>query len=1128
MTGERSMFLDLNLVEGGTISFGGIGMGNITGIGKIDIPSLASMKEQMTTMMEAMMDTRKIMEVNATAAATAYTTTKRDLTHPPIFNQESHLVSDVGGQGGVAGVVAYGPQYTQSHNRYIFPPYGLPPNYTPPMVVPVPAENVTNLIPVCTENHQTQPDQTQAYNSNAMEEAQEAPIDHTITGFKPHPGYIAEGHAFSGVLVLNTLGASQYRPLSQPLHFMRGEGAPAVVRPGNSDLVFAGERIKVGLKKGKFDYATSTNSGSMRLGMNGVKKREGEAQVVAMVPTWTNFPQAPYNPMYQVLDRRLQEDWARAAKEGPGVLMNLRVDFLSPWAKITQVLKKKKERKPQEANINLPYFHGEDNVEANLDWEIRIEQQLKRKSTSKSYDSHSYPKKDQGQGILGVTPSKPKDDKGKTIEKQPLKASMEEKTSFIKCFKCLGRRHITSQCPTKKIMIMKDQDIYNSQDEATTSPSSSESEEAKGEESSEEIYPQEEGQPLMVKEECKEVSVSSKRLAKKESHFEIKTNIKEVSPLRQPPHLLLCKTTLVSTAIPLGLKVIPQVKELLDEGLVRKSLNPYALLVPKIGVEGKSPEYKEPQDLRSNPFQGGGDDAIIPPKDSSLSFLSKEECKEVRVSSKRLAKKESYFSLKTNIKETFHVRQPPHFLLCKKTLVSIVTPLGLEVIPQVKELLDAGLVHKSLNPCVLLVPKIGIMRHQIPMIGGMMNVLSGATLFCKITHASNIFMIHIHRDSLGRFVLIFSFNTNLGAHMGHLRFVYLFGRNNQHENTEKGVEGRSPKYQEPWDLRLNPFQGGNDDAILPPPPRLKQPCNIVMQSYPTRALDRRLQEDWARDAREGPRILMSLKTHLLLEVASPIIFLPSPFCCHDLQEAKDSIDEEDPRPTSSNGATSCGIRASSSRKSTSKSYGSHSYPKKDQGQGILGVTPSKPKDDKGKTIEKQPLKASIQEKTSSMKCFKCLGRGHITSQCPTKKIIIMRGQYIYSSRDEATTSPSSSESEEAKGEESSEEIYPQEEGQPLMDKEECKDTLVSIATPLRLEFIPQVKELLDEGLVRKSLNPYALFMPKIGQILFKGEGMMQSYATRALDRRLQEDWARDAREGPRVLMSLRINFGLMG
>jgi len=82
----------------------------------------------------------------------------------------------------------------------------------------------------------------------------------------------------------------------------------------------------------------------------------------------------------------------------------------------------------------------------------------------------------------------------------------------------------------------------------------------------------------MVKEECKEVSVSSKRLAKKENHFEIKTNIKETS-LRQPPHLLLYKKTLVSTATPLGLEVIPQVKKFLDEGLVRKSLNPCALLV---------------------------------------------------------------------------------------------------------------------------------------------------------------------------------------------------------------------------------------------------------------------------------------------------------------------------------------------------------------------------------------------------------------------------------------------------------------------------------------------------------------------------------------------------------------------
>lgn len=34
--------------------------------------------------------------------------------------------------------------------------------------------------------------------------------------------------------------------------------------------------------------------------------------------------------------------------------------------------------------------------------------------------------------------------------------------------------------------------------------------------------------------------------------------------------------------------------------------------------------------------------------------------------------------------------------------------------------------------------------------------------------------------------------------------------------------------------------------------------------------------------------------------------------------------------------------------------------------------------------------------------------------------------------------------------------------------------------------------------------------------------------TRAMTRRLQEDWARDGGEGPKVLMSLKVDFGPMG
>ena len=131
---------------------------------------------------------------------------------------------------------------------------------------------------------------------------------------------------------------------------------------------------------------------------------------------------------------------------------------------------------------------------------IRVEQQLKRKPSSKSYGSHSYPRKDQAHGILGAAPSKPKEDKGKTIEKYTPKTSSQERTSNIKCFKCLGRGHIASQCPTKKTMIMRGQDIYSSQEETTSCPSSSGSEdEVRGEESSEEVYPHEEGDLLMVR-----------------------------------------------------------------------------------------------------------------------------------------------------------------------------------------------------------------------------------------------------------------------------------------------------------------------------------------------------------------------------------------------------------------------------------------------------------------------------------------------------------------------------------------------------------------------------------------------------------------------------------------------------
>ena len=52
-----------------------------------------------------------------------------------------------------------------------------------------------------------------------------------------------------------------------------------------ADLVFIGDRIKVGLKRGKYDHPTLMNK---KPGANGENKKEGGTHVVTIVPTWPN------------------------------------------------------------------------------------------------------------------------------------------------------------------------------------------------------------------------------------------------------------------------------------------------------------------------------------------------------------------------------------------------------------------------------------------------------------------------------------------------------------------------------------------------------------------------------------------------------------------------------------------------------------------------------------------------------------------------------------------------------------------------------------------------------------------------------------------------------------------------
>nr|KYP62980.1 hypothetical protein KK1_017541 [Cajanus cajan] len=128
---------------------------------------------------------------------------------------------------------------------------------------------------------------------------------------------------------------------------------------------------------------------------------------------------------------------------------------------------------------------------------VRLEQQRMRKSSYKRDSSYSSSlKKDskrEGKPFKKKKNFEPS--KSLAIEKDKgngnVTSHTSSRTSDIKYFKCLGRGHIASQCPTKKVMIMRGHDIYSSQDEATTSSSNSEEEASDEEENLESTFPYE-------------------------------------------------------------------------------------------------------------------------------------------------------------------------------------------------------------------------------------------------------------------------------------------------------------------------------------------------------------------------------------------------------------------------------------------------------------------------------------------------------------------------------------------------------------------------------------------------------------------------------------------------------------
>ena len=114
-----------------------------------------ALKEQMATMMEAMMSVKKIMEANAVAISATSVVAKVNLMSPSGLKQMNHPTSNMVGKDlGSTG----SPYDVQIQNKHAFPPYGLPLNYTPPKVAYTPNKNVNNSTPIPIESQQPQTD----------------------------------------------------------------------------------------------------------------------------------------------------------------------------------------------------------------------------------------------------------------------------------------------------------------------------------------------------------------------------------------------------------------------------------------------------------------------------------------------------------------------------------------------------------------------------------------------------------------------------------------------------------------------------------------------------------------------------------------------------------------------------------------------------------------------------------------------------------------------------------------------------------------------------------------------------------------------------------------------------------
>ncbi|KAL5180012.1 hypothetical protein HKD37_01G001213 [Glycine soja] len=229
-------------------------MDNEEGVQEQMKADLSALKDQMASISEVMLKLQKTIEDKATATA-SNTVREAESVLQPALNPGLDRNTAVFGQ-------RYSPQ------AY---PYGLPPDFTP---------------------------------RATPEDLSQAP---TFVGqlppYEDYPGQDdGEGDTHLGPLLHLKDPSPHELPQPNIVRHIPASPTPLIgYMPANfADLVFVGERIESGLRKGKFEYAANmAPNNNRRAPVVGARKKEGDAHAVTTAPTWMKAPQniqSSYHP----------------------------------------------------------------------------------------------------------------------------------------------------------------------------------------------------------------------------------------------------------------------------------------------------------------------------------------------------------------------------------------------------------------------------------------------------------------------------------------------------------------------------------------------------------------------------------------------------------------------------------------------------------------------------------------------------------------------------------------------------------------------------------------------------------------------------------------------------------------